>query len=278
MIRLFLQLFNHRDFRSRIINNLEATTSLVLLSCLLLITPKINASPEEIKTLKASGNYPQAFLKMLQLQKKQPTAQLLFDMAQLLETMQDYSMAMMYYQELITSYPGNELEAQAKQRLIYYFDWYRDKDTYAFREEVVTYLDKGNQALKEKEFHKAILYYKQGLELKSNMYLLNFNMAFSYYELFKLYPRNLEYQTNAIRHYIKAIRVSPSAKAFNNLACIFAEQGDEILSHLYFKKAIEAASTPLKLSGIIKLIQENMDYFTGNSQLSGLNVLRELLP
>lgn len=246
--------------------------------CLLLLIYFTYSTPEEIRTLKASGNYQLAFMKMLQLQKKQPTAQLLFDMAELLETMQDYTMAMMYYQELISSYPGNDLEAKAKQRLRYYFDWYRDKDTYSFREEVVTYLDKGNDALNSKDFHKAILYFKQGLELKSNMYLLNFNMAYAYYELYKLYARNTEYQQNAIRYYIKAVRVTPSAKAFNNLACIFAEQGDEILSHLYFKKAIDAASAPVKLTGIIKLIRENMDYFTGNSQLDGLNLLRELLP
>lgn len=250
-----------------------------LLLCSFNFVSTISAvSTDEIKTLKASGNYQQAFMKMLELQKKQPTDQLLFDMAQLLETMQDYTMAMLYYQELINTYPGSELEAPAKQRLSYYFDWYRDKDTYSYREEVVTYLEKGDNALSQQEFHKAVLYYKQGLELRSNMYLLNFNLAYAYYELFQLYPRNEEYQENAIRHYIKAVRTTPSSKAFNNLACIFAEQGDEILAHLYFKKAIDAATEPVKLTGILKLINENMDYFTGNSQLSGLNLLRELLP
>ena len=75
-------------------------------------------------------------------------------MAQLLETMQDYTMAMLYYQELINTYPGSELEAPSKQRLSYYFDWYRDKDTYSYREEVVTYLEKGDDALSRQDFIK----------------------------------------------------------------------------------------------------------------------------
>lgn len=264
--------------RKSCIDSVIKQLSYFFLSSFLLVSIIPAGATDEIKSLKASGNYQQAFMKMMELQKKQPTDQLLFDMAQMLETMQDYTMAMLYYQELINTYPGSELEAPAKQRLSYYFEWYRDKDTYSYREEVVTYLDKGDRALDKQEFHKAVLYYKQGLELRSNMYLLNFNLAFAYYELFQLYPRNAEYKENAIRHYIKAARVTTSAKAFNNLACIFAEQGDEILAHLYFKKAIDAANNPVKLNGILKLINENMDYFTGNSQLSGLNLLRELLP
>ena len=84
--------------------------SFLLLCSFNLISTISAVSTDEIKTLKASGNYQQAFMKMLELQKKQPTDQLLFDMAQLLETMQDYTMAMLYYQELINTYPGVNLK------------------------------------------------------------------------------------------------------------------------------------------------------------------------
>ena len=75
-----------------------------------------------------------------------------------------------------------------------------------------------------------------------------------------------------------AARAEESPKVYNNLACIFASKGDEILSHLYFKKALKAASYPIKITGLYKLIEENLDYWANHATTKGMDLLRELNP
>lgn len=253
-----------------------------LLLCLcLVLCPLQNlqaANIEDVQSLEQSGNYQEAFLKMIEIRKRRPTPQLIWQMAELLEKMQDYSMAIFYYQDLVTTYPGSEYEEAAKRKLSEYFEFYKGKDVYRFREKVEHHIDEGLEAMFDEDYHRAILHLKMARQLRKNHYITNFNLGYSYYELYRDFPKAGTYEELAVKYYNDAARSVSSPKVLNNLACIYAQRGDDILAHLFFKKAIDSATEPIELPGIKDLIIENMDYFASQGGEQGLTLLKELLP
>jgi tetratricopeptide (TPR) repeat protein len=250
----------------------------LLFPALILSTPLHAISLKNIDDLIERGSYQRAYVEMLEMKQKKSTARLLYKLGQTLEKLQDFPTAMIYYQEVVSSFPGSVEEVRAKLRLSNYFSLYKDEDLYTFHTRVELFLNRGLKELAKKNYHKAILYLKQALDRRRDLYLIHFNLGVAYFELQKLNPEKEEYLHLAIRYYLGATSIRPSAKAFNNLACIFAMQADEVLAHVYFRKALTQATEPMKMSGILRVIAENLDYFSNNESTQKLKILRELLP
>ena len=250
----------------------------LFLPALIFSTPLHAVSLKDIDDLLERGSYQRAYVEMLEMKQKKSSAKLLYKMGQTLEKLQDFPTAMIYYQEIISSFPGTVQEVRAKKRLSNYFLLYKDEDLYTFHARVEKFLKRGLEELDKKNYHKAILYFKQALDRRRDLYLIHFNLGIAYFELQKLNPEKDEYLHLAIRYYLKATSIRPSAKAYNNLACIFAMQADEGLAHVYFRKAMEASTEPMQMSGLVRVIAENLDYFSNNEDTQKLKILRELLP
>ena len=231
----------------------------------------------EVDHLIERGSYELAYSRMLELKNKKPSSKLLFKIAQTLEKLQDYPSAMIHYQELIQTYPGSLYEGKSREKLVAYFGMYRESDVYTFNTKIETHMYKGVDKLKEKDFHQAIIHLRQALNQRGGHYLINFYLGFAYFELFQTNPKMADYLNQAIRFYLNAISSRQSPKAYNNLACIFAGEQDEVLAHVYFRRALETASSPIRLEGLIKVIQENLDYFSSERKTRDLQVLRELM-
>jgi len=223
------------------------------------------------------GSYELAYVRMLELKKKKPSSFLLFTIAETLEKLQDYPSAMIHYQELIQTYPGSIYEAKARQKLISYFGTYQEDDVYSFKTKVETHLNKGKEKIEEKSFHEAIVHLLKAHHQHGNHYLTSFYLGYAYYELYKTNPKMDNYLDRSIRFYLDAIGSRQSPKAYNNLACIFAGEQDEILAHVYFRRALETATAPIEMPGLVKSIQENLDFYSNERQTRKLQILRELM-
>ena len=208
---------------------------------------------------------------------KKTSPLLIFTIAQTLEKMQDYASAMIHYQDLMQSFPGSIHESEAREKRKHYFGSYQEEDIYSFKIKIETHLNKGVEKIEEKNFHEGIVHLLRAHNLHGKHYLTSFYLGYAYYALYQTNPKMVDYLDRAIRFYLDAISSRQSPKAYNNLACIFAGQEDEILAHVYFRRALETATKPMEMPGLVKAIQENLDFFSNERKTRKLQFLRELM-
>jgi Flp pilus assembly protein TadD len=232
--------------------------------------------PKDIQIMIKRGEYKEAFLKMLRLRKKEPTIDLVYEMAKTLEKMQNFSLALFYYQDLATNATSRELISIAKKKIRQYYKLYTEEDVVQERSQTADHLEKGLVALKDKDFHKATIYFLRGRKKQTNNYLLHFWLAFAYHKIYNEMNTDSVYLDAAIKSYQDSLKFHQSPKALNNLACIFGERGDKVMAFMYFQKAIIATKEVSRLPGLRKTIESNLDFFTNRDSDGQYKYLKEI--
>jgi tetratricopeptide (TPR) repeat protein len=211
---------------------------------------------EEMKKIEqtlGSGEYQQAFMELMDLNGKESTAEIVFKMGETMEKMQNFAMAAVYYEELLTKFPGSEYDDKARRNLSRYYVNYDGTDLLSVGSEAGIMLEKGLKAFEEGDLHRALLMLKKGLLQHTNHYLLNFHLGRVYYDYYRKFgQRQARYLDLSLSAFMRAARLNPSAKVYHNMACVFAEQGDSVMAARYFQRASSAADTPALKALIVK--------------------------
>lgn len=205
----------------------------------------MSAELEKVNIIISSGDYQQAFLKLMELNQQESAPALLCKMAEIMEKMQNFAMSAVYYEQLLTKFPHSDYEERAKNILSRYYIDYDDHDLFTLNADADSFLEKGLQELQAGDLHRAILMFKKGILQHSAHYLLNFYLGQAYYDYYCRFGQSqARYLDLALSSFLNAARVNPSAKVFHNMACIFAELGDGVMAANYFQRAITMADTP----------------------------------
>ncbi|PCJ16846.1 MAG: hypothetical protein COB02_15200 [Candidatus Cloacimonadota bacterium] len=231
--------------------------------------------PQDIQVMIQRGEYKDAFLKMLKLRQKDPTVDLIYEMAKTLEKMQSFNLALFYYQDLAINATSKELIDIAKNKIRQYYKLYTLDDLTQEKSDVSNHLTLGLEKLNKGDYHKATLHFLLGRNKQQQNFLLHFWLAYSYYKVYQKINKKQEYLDAAIKSYQNSLQIVQSPKSLNNLACIFGEQDDKVLAFMYFTKAIEATQSPNTLPGLQKAIQSNLDFFTKRDPLGQYKYLKE---
>lgn len=232
--------------------------------------------PKDIQTMIQRGEYKEAFLKMLKLRKKEPTIDLVYEMAQTLEKMQNFSLALFYYQDLAINATSRELVNIAKKKIRQYYKLYTDEDVTQEKFQTDDHLEQGIDALSQNDFHKATIHFLRGKLKQRNNYLLHFWLGFAYHKIYLKMNKKAEYLDAAIKSYQDSLKLHQSPKSLNNLACIFGEKGDKVMAFMYFQKAILATTETTRLPGLRKTIESNLDFFTKTDPDGQYEYLKEI--
>ncbi|MCO4782021.1 MAG: hypothetical protein KC646_06810 [Candidatus Cloacimonetes bacterium] len=232
--------------------------------------------PKDIQIMIERGEYKEAFLKMMKLRKKEPTIDLVYEMAKTLEKMQNFSLALFYYQDLATNATSRELVNIAKKKIRQYYKLYTDEDVVQKKSHTADHLEQGLAALKANEFHQATIYFLRGKRKQKNNYLLHFWLGFAYHKIYEKMSNKSVYLDAAIKSYQDSLKFHQSPKSLNNLACIFGEKGDKVMAFMYFQKAILATKETSRLPGLRKTIESNLDFFTKTDPEGQYKYLQEI--
>ncbi|MCJ8344608.1 hypothetical protein MJH12_03635, partial [bacterium] len=155
--------------------------------------------PKDIQILIQRGEYKKAFLKMLKLRKKDPTIDLVYEMAKTLEKMQSFNLALFYYQDLATNATSKELINIAKTKIRQYYKLYSEEDVTQEKANTSSHLDLGLKSLKDGNFHQATIHFLLGKEQQQQNFLLHFWLGFSYYKIYLKLNKKSEYLNAAIQ-------------------------------------------------------------------------------
>lgn len=265
-------MFTKRQF----INQTIIIIGIVLFSSNSLAYDTSKRIPVDIQIMIKRGEYKEAFLKMLKLRKKEPTIDLVYEMAKTLEKMQNFSLALFYYQDLATNATSRELVNIAKKKIRQYYKLYTEPDVTQEKSQTADHLEKGLVALEAQDYHKATVYFLRGKKKQRNNYLLHFWLGFSYHKIYLKMSKKSEYLNAAIKSYQDSLKFHQSPKSLNNLACIFGEKGDKVMAFMYFQKAILATTETSRLPGLRKTIESNLDFFTKRDSDGQYKYLKEI--
>ncbi|MBW7877287.1 MAG: hypothetical protein H3C47_15020 [Candidatus Cloacimonetes bacterium] len=230
-----------------------------ILSCLLLLTFLAVAfvSPlAEGLELKRGGRYSEALDVLMEKRSDHYSSEWIQEVAEILERMQNDSMAAFYYQEMLNNFPDSKYAESAKEKLKGLIQNYKDSDLTSLSIDLEGPLSEGQSALKNQDYHAAILHLLRAHSIKPDDHYTLFLLGSSYYGLHLQTGQKL-YVNRAIDQYRKASYLYPSAKTFNNLACLLARQKDIIMARYYFEKAIKSAEVP----GLKRSIEANLKTF-----------------
>jgi tetratricopeptide (TPR) repeat protein len=175
-----------------------------------------NQYPEEktIPDYLERGDYANAFLQMIELKKKKPSAELLLMMAKTQEKLQNFSIAAIHYEELLRTFPNSEYDIIARSRLRNYLRLYRDDDMLVLKPKTESIIEEGLKAMKDNDYHQAILLFLQARKRNDQNYLVNFNLGLAYYRYYEQFMKD-GYLDKSIAYFIKASKLNSSPKVLN---------------------------------------------------------------
>ncbi len=230
---------------------------ILIFSLALTIYCDLESSPlAEALELKRGGRYSEALDALMEKRADHYASEWIAEVAEILERMQNDPMAAFYYQEMLNNFPDSKHAEAAKEKLKGLIQNYKDSDLTSLSIDLESPLSEGQIALKNQDYHPAILHLLRAHSIKPDDHYTLFLLGSAYYGLHLQTGQTL-YVNRAIDQYRRASYLFPSAKTFNNLACLLAKQKDIIMARYYFEKALRNAEVP----GLKRSIEANLKTF-----------------